>query len=65
MQIEDIKWAHVEASSRCNAWCPACTRNNHGYGLAEGLIEQDLLPNRFEEIVSTDLTDKICIRSCG
>lgn len=53
MQVEGIKWAHVEASSRCNAWCPACPRNNNGFGLASGVVEQDLLPDRFEEIISS------------
>ena len=64
MQIEDIKWAHVEASSKCNAWCPACPRNNHGYGLADGVTEQDLLPDRFEEIVN-GLPNLYGIQFCG
>lgn len=64
MQIEDIKWAHVEASSKCNAWCPACSRNNHGYGLAEGVKEQDLSPDKFEEVISS-LTGLYGIQFCG
>ena len=47
--VEDIKWFHVEASSKCNAWCPACPRNNKGFGLIDGLVEQDLAPALFEE----------------
>jgi len=35
-------WLHVESTSRCNAWCPFCPRNNQGYGLVENLIPQDL-----------------------
>ena len=35
MQLQDIKWLHVELSSRCNAWCSGCGRNNDGYGLAD------------------------------
>lgn len=50
MQAEDIKWIHVEASSRCNAWCPMCPRNQNGYGLRNGLIEQDL---SIETLLST------------
>ena len=42
MQLQDIKVLHVELSSRCNAWCPGCPRNNQGYGLREGLVPQDL-----------------------
>lgn len=64
MQTTDIKWAHVEASSRCNAWCPACARNNHGYGLAEGLEEQDLLPEKFEAIISS-LPGLYGVQFCG
>ena len=60
----DIKWLHVEASSKCNAWCPACPRNNYGFGLAPGMIEQDLLPTRFEEVISS--LDQIeCVQFCG
>lgn len=48
---QDLKWLHVEASSHCNAWCPACTRNNHGFGLSADLIEQDLIPEKLEAIL--------------
>lgn len=64
MQIEGIKWAHVEASSRCNAWCPACPRNNNGYGLAPGVVEQDLSPEKFEEIISS-LPSLYGVQLCG
>ena len=37
-------WLHVEPTSRCNAWCPGCARNNFGYGLSKFII-QDLDPN--------------------
>lgn len=47
---EHIKWLHVEASSRCNAWCPACDRNNQGFGLRDNVTLQDLLPERFEAV---------------
>jgi hypothetical protein len=64
MQVNSIKWVHVEASSKCNAWCPACSRNNNGFGLATGVIEQDLLPEKFEEIIS-GLQDLYGIQFCG
>lgn len=38
----DIKLLHVESSTKCNAWCPACDRNMNGYGINPDLIEQDL-----------------------
>ena len=53
LSLGDIRWVHVEASSKCNAWCPACPRNNQGFGLAPDLIEQDLIPVTFEEIISS------------
>lgn len=62
--VTDIKWLHVEVSSKCNAWCPACPRNNGGFGLAQGVIEQDLLPLRFEEILSS-LPALETIQLCG
>lgn len=42
MKAEDVKWVHLELSSKCNAWCPACVRNKNGFGLADNLVEQDL-----------------------
>mgnify|MGYP003335187616 CR=1 FL=1 len=39
MNNADIKWAHVELSTKCNAWCPACPRNKNGFGLIDGLVE--------------------------
>jgi MoaA/NifB/PqqE/SkfB family radical SAM enzyme len=47
----DIKWLHVEASTRCNAWCPSCARNQNGKDLAINLIEQDLPTARLQEIL--------------
>ena len=64
MQLDAVKWVHVEASSRCNAWCPACPRNNYGFGLAAGLVEQDLEPNIFENIVS-QLPNLHGVQLCG
>jgi len=60
----DIKWLHVEASSKCNAWCPACPRNNKGFGLAAGIVEQDLQPGRFEEVI-LNLPALESIQLCG
>ena len=51
MLITDIKWLHIEATSKCNAWCPACPRNQDGYGITPGLIEQDLSVDKFKQII--------------
>ena len=53
LSLSDINWVHAEASSKCNAWCPACPRNDHGFGLAEGIVEQDLDPVKFELFISS------------
>lgn len=36
-------WLHVEPTTRCNAWCPGCSRNNNGFGLTDFVVE-DLNP---------------------
>jgi organic radical activating enzyme len=64
MNVEDVRWIHVEASSKCNAWCPACPRNNHGFGLVPTLVEQDLSPVRFEEIIA-ELPKLQTVQLCG
>jgi hypothetical protein len=64
LAVEDIKWFHVEASSKCNAWCPACPRNNNGFGLVDGLVEQDLTPALFEEALAS-FPALECVQLCG
>ncbi len=59
-----IQLLHVEASSRCNAWCPACSRNKNGYELTDDLIEQDLDINRFQQVLS-ELGHLNIIQFCG
>ena len=62
--VENVKWFHVEASSKCNAWCPACPRNNNGFGLVDGLVEQDLPPALFEEAL-VNFPALECVQFCG
>ena len=64
MQAEDIRWLHVELSSKCNAWCPACPRNKQGFGLIDNLVEQDLSTQRFEEIFH-QLPNLDAVQLCG
>ena len=44
-------WLHVEPTTRCNAWCPCCPRNNRGFGLAEDLKLIDLDPARLDTVL--------------
>lgn len=60
----DIKWLHVELSSRCNAWCPACPRSNAGFGLKPHVVEQDLSIDRLEEILKS-LPSLEIVQFCG
>ena len=43
-------WLHVEPTSRCQAWCPSCTRNILGYGLSDFVIE-DLDPDILKQTI--------------
>jgi sulfatase maturation enzyme AslB (radical SAM superfamily) len=47
------KWLQVEATTKCNAWCPGCGRSKGGYELADGLVLEDLDENIFEQHVKS------------
>ena len=47
-----VKCLQVEATTKCNAWCPGCARNYGGFGLQEGLVLQDLNVIRYQEILN-------------
>lgn len=64
MNSADIKWAHIELSSKCNAWCPACERNKQGFELVDGLVEEDLSTARLEEILKC-LPNLHAVQLCG
>jgi len=53
IDLSTVKWLQIEASSKCNAWCPGCPRNNNGYGLADGLVVEDLKTERLVEILKS------------
>lgn len=62
--LESVKWLQVEATTKCNAWCPGCTRNNNGFGLADNLTIEDLSTSRFAEILES-LPNLETIDFCG
>jgi len=64
MSPNDIKLLHVESSSKCNAWCPACLRNNLGFGLKDGLIETDLKLSQLRSLID-QLPGLETIQLCG
>jgi sulfatase maturation enzyme AslB (radical SAM superfamily) len=64
MTLEEVEWLQVENTTRCNAWCPACPRNNSGHGLASGLVLEDLDLSRFEEVLNS-LPNLTTVQFCG
>lgn len=59
-----VKWLQVENTTKCNAWCPGCGRNQNGFGLSAGLIEQDLDLARFQQVLEM-LPNLETIQFCG
>lgn len=55
-------WLHVEPTSRCNASCPGCPRNNLGYGLTDFVVE-DLDPQILNETIDKYKIQQI--QMCG
>ncbi len=51
MILSDSTWLQVENTTKCNAWCPACARNQNGFGLNPDLVVEDLSTARFEEVL--------------
>jgi MoaA/NifB/PqqE/SkfB family radical SAM enzyme len=60
---EKVKWLHAEPTTRCNAWCSSCPRNNYGYGLTEFKL-QDLDPFRLQKVIN-ELPNLHTIQFCG
>lgn len=50
----DIQHLHLEITSRCNAACPLCPRNFHGYEYNDGYVEHDMSLNEFKQIFPVD-----------
>ena len=61
--FETVKWLHVEPSTRCNAWCSSCGRNNSGFGLTDFVIE-DLKTERLREVIDM-LPNLHTVQFCG
>ena len=64
LSLDQISWLHVEPTTKCNAHCPACARNNNGYGTIEGLKLESLSPSRFIE-VTKQLPNLKTVQMCG
>ena len=51
IDLQSIKSLQVEATTKCNAWCPGCGRNNQGYNLIPQLELVDLSVSRLQEVL--------------
>jgi MoaA/NifB/PqqE/SkfB family radical SAM enzyme len=59
IKIEDIREINIELSSRCNARCPLCIRNFHGFPHNTGYEETDLSLARLKEIVPESVVTQL------
>lgn len=59
-----MTWLQVENTTKCNLWCPACRRNNNGFGLVDGLVVEDLSSDRFRDVLQ-QLPSLEVIQFCG
>lgn len=57
--INDIRHIHLEISSLCNARCPLCPRNFHGYPYNDGYEERNLTLEDVETIFKSDFLEHI------
>lgn len=64
MILANITWLQVENTTKCNAWCPMCGRNQNGYGLNPELVVEDLPTQHFEEVLKK-LPALATIQFCG
>ena len=62
--MDDITWLHIEATTRCNAWCPFCPRNVDGFELAPGLDLEDLPVESLEKRIK-EFPNLKAIQFCG
>lgn len=53
-RIKDIRHIHLEISSLCNARCPLCPRNFHGYPYNDGYEERNLTLQDVRKIFRSD-----------
>ena len=65
-EVENVKRLHIELSSRCNASCPACSRNYSGGPVADGLELTDLSLSDIKRMVPVEIANNLVgINFCG
>lgn len=65
-EVENVKRLHIELSSRCNASCPACSRNYSGGPVADDLELTELSLNDIKRMVPVEIAKNLIgINFCG
>ena len=64
IDLNTIKWLQVEATTKCNAWCPGCKRNNGGYTLSTDFVIEDLTISNLKQVLD-QLPNLSTIDFCG
>jgi MoaA/NifB/PqqE/SkfB family radical SAM enzyme len=59
--VDEITHLHLEISSKCNAACPLCPRNFHGYPYNDGYIEHDMTLIEAKKIFNTKFIKQLKI----
>ena len=57
--IASVKKLHLEISSLCNASCPACPRNFHGYPYNNGYVERNLTLKDIKKIFPAEFIQQL------
>lgn len=65
-EVENVKRLHIELSSRCNASCPACSRNYSGGPVADDLELTELSLDDIKRMVPVEIAKNLIgINFCG
>ena len=59
LKLDEIRQAHVELTTRCNARCPMCMRNYRGMDYNSGYPDTELSLENFKQIFSVDFLSQL------
>jgi sulfatase maturation enzyme AslB (radical SAM superfamily) len=59
LKLDQIRSLHVELTTMCNARCPMCMRNYHGFEYNSGYPETQLTLEQFKHIVNPKLLSQL------
>jgi MoaA/NifB/PqqE/SkfB family radical SAM enzyme len=65
-RYSDIRQVHLEVTSRCNASCPMCARNQHGGAVNPNLPMAELRLAQLQKLIPSDFTQQLTeVYLCG